>query len=80
MRAYANLGNELPEAGYSPDQIEQLKAEVEHYEKVRTEVKLASGDYVDMKVYEPAMRHLLEICRAPAVRCQDWRRHARALP
>ncbi len=23
-------------------------------------MKLASGDYVDMKVYEPAMRHLLD--------------------
>ncbi len=27
---------------------------------VRQEVKLASGDYIDMKVYEPAMRHLLD--------------------
>ena len=28
--------------------------------KVRQEVKLASGDYVDLKVFEPAMRHLLD--------------------
>ena len=35
-------------------------AEVDHYEKVRAEVKLASGDYIDMKMYEPAMRHLLD--------------------
>jgi type I restriction enzyme, R subunit len=27
---------------------------------VREEVKLASGDYIDMKMYEPAMRHLLD--------------------
>jgi type I restriction enzyme R subunit len=27
---------------------------------VRTEVKLASGDYVDLKMYEPAMRHLID--------------------
>ena len=33
---------------------------VDHYEKVRSEVKLASGDYIDLKVYEPAMRHLLD--------------------
>ena len=33
---------------------------MEHYEKVRAEVKLASGDYVDLKTYEPAMRHLLD--------------------
>ncbi len=33
---------------------------MEHYEKVRGEVKLASGDYVDLKMYEPAMRHLID--------------------
>ena len=60
LRAYANLANELPEAGYSPTEIETLKAEVSHYEKVREEVKLASGDYIDLKMYEPAMRHLLD--------------------
>ena len=60
MRAYANLANELAEAGYSPAEIETLKAEVDHYEKVRNEVKLASGDYIDLKMYEPAMRHLID--------------------
>ncbi len=60
IRAYANLANELPEAGYTPQEIEQIKQEVEYYEKVRTEVKLASGDYIDLKVYEPAMRHLID--------------------
>jgi len=60
VRAYANLANELPEAGYSAGEIEALKAEVDHYEKVRNEVKLASGDYIDLKMYEPAMRHLID--------------------
>ena len=60
VRAYANLANELAEAGYSPAEIETIKAEVEHYEKVRNEVKLASGDYIDLKMYEPAMRHLID--------------------
>ena len=41
-------------------EIETLKAEVDHYEKVRNEVKLASGDYIDLKMYEPAMRHLID--------------------
>src|SRR5205814_7395579 len=48
------------DAGYSPADIEALRAEVNHYEKVRTEVKLASGDYIDLKMYEPAMRHLID--------------------
>ncbi|RJP24893.1 MAG: HsdR family type I site-specific deoxyribonuclease [Candidatus Omnitrophota bacterium] len=60
VRAYANIANEMSESGYSAKEIEAIKAEVLHYEKVREEVKLASGDYVDMKLYEPAMRHLLD--------------------
>ena len=60
VRAYANLANELAEAGYSPAEIDTLKADVDHYEKVRTEVKLGSGDYIDLKMYEPAMRHLID--------------------
>ncbi|KAB2949522.1 MAG: HsdR family type I site-specific deoxyribonuclease [Phycisphaerae bacterium] len=59
-RAYANLANEMAEAGYSNSEAAEVRAEVAHHEKVREEVKLASGDYVDMKVYEPAMRHLLD--------------------
>ncbi len=60
IRAYANLAGELAQAGYTPEQCEQIKYEVEYYEKVRAEVKLASGDHIDLKAYEPAMRHLLD--------------------
>ena len=60
VRAFAELANELPEAGYSAKDIGALKADVGHYEKVRNEVKLASGDYIDLKMYEPAMRHLID--------------------
>ena len=60
LRAYANLANEMPEAGYSPQETKEIQEEVEHYAKVRDEVKVASSDYLDMKQYEPAMRHLLD--------------------
>jgi len=60
LRAYAALANEMRDAGYSDAQVQAIKAEVDHYEKVRQEVKLASGDYVDLKMFEPAMRHLLD--------------------
>lgn len=60
LRAYANLANEMREAGYSEVEAAEIKREVDHYEKAREEVKLASGDYVDMKMFEPAMRHLLD--------------------
>ena len=60
LRAYASIASELAEAGYKPDEIEKIKAEVDHYTKVRDEVRLASGDYIDLKAYEPAMRHLID--------------------
>ncbi len=60
LRAYASLANEMREAGYTDAEVEAIRNEVDHYEKVRQEVKLASGDYVDTKMFEPAMRHLLD--------------------
>jgi type I restriction enzyme R subunit len=50
----------MVEAGYTETQIEKIKKEVDHFEKARMEVKLASGDYIDLKMYEPAMRHLID--------------------
>lgn len=60
VRAYAALASDLNEAGYSAAEIEDLKKETSHFEKVRSEVKLASGDYIDLKMFEPAMRHLID--------------------
>ncbi|MEQ1525562.1 MAG: type I restriction endonuclease subunit R [Gallionella sp.] len=60
IRAYADLASEMTEAGYTPAQADKIKQEVDHYEKVRTEVKMASGDYIDLKMFEPAMRHLID--------------------
>lgn len=60
IRAYANVANEMEQAGYTPAEIDAIKAEIDHFEKVRNEVKLASGDYIDLKMYEPAMRHLID--------------------
>lgn len=60
LRAYAELANEMDAAGYSITEAQTIRDEVDHFEKARSEVKLASGDYIDLKVYEPAMRHLLD--------------------
>ena len=60
VRAYANLANDMAEAGYSPAEIATIQEEVRHFEAMRHEVKIASGDYIDMKQYEPAMRRLLD--------------------
>ena len=60
IRAYANLANEMPEAGYTGPETETIRREVAYYTNLRDEIKLASGDYIDLKLYEPAMRHLID--------------------
>lgn len=60
IRAYAALANEMEEAGYTPAQTAAIKAEVTHFENLRDEVKNHSGDGIDLKRYEPAMRHLID--------------------
>jgi type I restriction enzyme R subunit len=60
VRAYANLASEMTEAGYSAAEADAIKREVTFYENLRNEVKLHSGDAIDLKRYEPAMRHLID--------------------
>ena len=60
IRAYAEIANEMRGAGYTPEEIEQIKRDVKYYEAVRAEIKQASGDAIDLKAYEPAMRHLID--------------------
>ena len=60
VRAYANLASEMQEAGFSVKEAEAIKADVTHYEHLRDEVKKHSGDAIDLKSYEPAMRHLID--------------------
>lgn len=60
VRAYAAIANELSAAGYTDEQIVTLKAEVDHASKLRDEIRLHSGDYIDLKSYEPAMRRLID--------------------
>lgn len=60
IRAYANVADEMKEAGYSDSQAEQIRNDVKHFENLRKEIQLASGDYIDLKQYEPAMRHLID--------------------
>ncbi|MCS6983438.1 MAG: HsdR family type I site-specific deoxyribonuclease, partial [Candidatus Absconditabacterales bacterium] len=60
IRSFANIVNEMQDVGYSKDDIETIRKEVEYYMNVRDEIKIASGDYIDLKAYEPAMRHLID--------------------
>jgi len=60
IRAYANIADEMPEAGYTAKEAEQIKNDLKHFEALRMEIQLVSGDYIDLKQFEPAMRHLID--------------------
>jgi len=60
VRTYVEIANEMSEAGYTDEQTQKIKLEVAHFEALRSEVKLASGDSADLKLFEPGMRHLID--------------------
>lgn len=59
-RAWAELAADASAAGLKNSQIIKYSKEVAHYEAVRQELLLASGDGIDLKMYEPGMRTLID--------------------
>ena len=47
-------------AGYTETEIAEIKEEVKFYTNLRDDIEKHSGDYIDLKRYEPAMRHLID--------------------
>lgn len=60
VRAYTNIANEMEEAGYSAEQESEIKKDVSYFSDLKDELKLMSGDYLDLKRFNPAMRHLID--------------------
>ncbi|MBW7894136.1 MAG: HsdR family type I site-specific deoxyribonuclease [Opitutaceae bacterium] len=60
VRAYANIADELAQAGYTPSQVVQIKASVDRQVKLREIIRQASGETIDLKAYEADMRHLID--------------------
>ncbi len=60
IRSYANIADEMSEAGYSTDEIRVIKNKVDKYLKLREEIRMASGEKLDLKTYEADMRHLID--------------------
>jgi type I restriction enzyme R subunit len=59
VRAYADIAQELTEAGYSDVDATALQKEVDFYGEVRSAIKKHSGEELDIKPYEADMRRLL---------------------
>tara|TARA_Y100001933_G_scaffold262971_1_gene322642 strand:- start:4221 stop:7274 length:3054 start_codon:yes stop_codon:yes gene_type:complete len=60
LRAYANISDEMEPAGYSSDDVKEIKQEIDHYLKVREIIRQASGETLNLKAYEADMRHLID--------------------
>ena len=60
LRAYANISDELEEAGYTAVDIQRIKGKVKSYAELREAIRLASGETLDLKAYEADMRHLID--------------------
>ena len=59
LRAYAEIAQNLAEAGYSDAEIPALEKEVQFYAETRSAIKKHSGEELDIKPYEADMRHLI---------------------
>ena len=60
VRAYANISDELEEAGYSAADIARIKRQLKEFLDIRDTVRKASGEELDLKPYEADMRHLID--------------------
>jgi type I restriction enzyme R subunit len=59
VRAFADISQDLTEAGYSNTEINTLRNEVQFYSDLRSAIKKHSGEELDIKPYEADMRHLI---------------------
>ena len=60
IRAWAELKPRMNDAGYSADEQEKLEQRVTFYISLRETIGRASGDFIDLKAYEPGMRYLID--------------------
>jgi len=59
VRSFADLAQNLTEAGYSDAEAAVLQKQVEFYGDTRAAIKKHSGEELDIKPFEADMRHLL---------------------
>ena len=60
VRRYIDLANEMEAAGYTAEEAADIKKQVDYYNDIKDEIKLKSGDALDLKYYDPAMRQLID--------------------
>lgn len=60
IRAYADIKPAFDDVGYSKNQQEKYNRLVADYVELKKEIGLSSGDFIDLKQYDSAMRHLID--------------------
>ncbi len=60
VRAYANISDELQDAGYGAPDITRIKEQLDRSVKLRDTIRNAAGETLDLKAYEADMRHLID--------------------
>lgn len=60
LKSYADIANDLSDLGYDDSSITKLKGKVAFYEHLMQTIKLASGDYIDLKKYDHDMKFLID--------------------
>jgi type I restriction enzyme R subunit len=61
IRAYSDIANEMHKIGYDEQRADDIKQQVQYYSDLRDTIKRASGDYIDLKRFEPGMRQLMDM-------------------
>ncbi|MDD3228159.1 MAG: HsdR family type I site-specific deoxyribonuclease [Oscillospiraceae bacterium] len=60
LRAYVAVKPYMEEAGYTAGEQTKVEARVNFYLALRETIGRASGDFIDLKQYEPGMRYLID--------------------
>ena len=58
--AYSNIADEMTKAGYTKEQIKEIKEEVKYYNDARDEIMKSAGDYIELKNYDSSMRYMID--------------------
>lgn len=58
--SFADIADDMVDAGYSQPEAQTIRQEVQDVVKVREAIRIASGETLDLKAYEADMRHLID--------------------
>ena len=58
--SYTNIADEMTKAGYTKEEIREIKEAVKYYNNARDEIMKAAGDYIELKNYDSAMRYMID--------------------